>query len=296
MPIPSTLSLSKKPSYGLHGGIPTGEHNPHIPEPLLTPQLPTCNQRPKLRVKQHDGKGHGGAGLHHDFHALEDKAHGAFDLVLADGVDGLDLVAVADDGPVGEADGRAQAVGDGEGPDVLDALARKHAAPPVVRPLEARLAPEDDRPRLVAEPGCRPAEQPAAAERRQDRVEGLLRSTGSTSTSTSTFVLRSCVLLLLLLLLVELLLELQRRGALPEDDVRVVVGGHEDGAFFLDDCRRHGLALRARRPAEDHVRRVQPRAGDLRRRTDLRHHDVRWDREGRGRERKCLCVVPWWLG
>ena len=89
----------------------------------------------------------------------------------------------------------------------------------------------------------------------------------------------------------ELLLELERGGALAQDDVRVVVRGHEDGAVLLDDGLRHRLALRARRPAEYHVRRVQPRARDLGGRADLRHHDVRRDGERQGCQCERLCVV-----
>ena len=172
MPLPAA-ALTEKLSNSLHGRIPPGEDDPHVPEPLLTAQLATGDQGAKLGVEQHDGKGHGGAGLDDDLDALEDQAHGVLDLVLADAVDRLDLVAVADDGPVGESDGRAQPVGDGERLHVLDPLAREQAAPPVVGALEARLAPEHDRAGLVAEPRRRAAEEAASAERREDRVEGL---------------------------------------------------------------------------------------------------------------------------
>jgi len=88
--------------------------------------------------------------------------------------------------------------------------------------------------------------------------------------------------------------------------VRVVVGRDEGGAGAGDDARDDGLALGGRRAAEHDRRAVAARRGDLGRRRQPRHHDVRGDAHGGGGEGEglrvvacCACVsldARFWLG
>lgn len=130
----------KQPPNRLNSRIPPTKHDPDIP-PLLAP-LP-LHHPPKPLIEQHGRQPDRRARLNHNLHPLQHQPQRRLDLPLRDGVHSADFRRVADDGPRDGADGRAQAVGDGEGADARDARPRREPAPRVVGALEAGLGAED---------------------------------------------------------------------------------------------------------------------------------------------------------